>query len=197
MKTSVTFTLLAVACVSLSGWGCGGQTTVETVSTEAGGTQTGASTDGPAIPDSMLNGVPGTGNATSGEQPPVPNYPPIQPQTSTAPAFDPNLPPGGQRVLAEVGVGKKGQSLKDEKGIGGMIAQPARTLFAVEQRAVFDIQIPSAVKLFEATEGRKPKSHDEYMAMIIKANQIKLPELPPGQTYVYDPQVGELMVQKN
>ena len=77
-----------------------------------------------------------------------------------------------------------------------MIVQPARTLFAFKQRAVFEIQIPTAVKLFAATEGRKPNSHDEYMSKIIKANQIKLPELPAGQTYVYDPEQGELMVQK-
>ena len=77
-----------------------------------------------------------------------------------------------------------------------MIVQPARTLFAFKQRAVFEIQIPSAMKLFKATEGRNPKSHDEFMTKIIKANSIKLPELPAGQTYDYDPQLGELMVQK-
>ena len=86
--------------------------------------------------------------------------------------------------------------MKDERGIGAMMVQPARTLFAFKQRAVFEIQIPSAFKLFVATEGRKPKSHDEYMTKIIKANRIQLPELPAGQTYIYDPQLGELMVQK-
>jgi len=146
----------------------------------------------------MMPGIPGTGQTPSGAQPPVPNHPAVQPPATGAPAFDPNLPPAGDgRIRAEVGVGKQGQSLKDETGIGGMIAQPARTLFAVKQRAVFDIQIPSAVKLFEATEGRKPRSHDEYMSKIISANKIQLPELPAGQTYVYDPQQGELMVQKN
>ena len=77
-----------------------------------------------------------------------------------------------------------------------MIVQPARSLFAFEQRAVFNIQIPKAVQLFEATEGRKPRSHDEYMNKIIKANLIKLPTLPNGQKYIYDPNRGELMVQK-
>jgi hypothetical protein len=61
---------------------------------------------------------------------------------------------------------------------------------------VFETQIPKFMQLFKATEGRNPKSHEEFMNKIIKANYVKLPELPAGQTYVYDPQLGELMVQK-
>ena len=146
----------------------------------------------------MVPGIPGAGETSTGQQPPAPNYPPVQPQATTPPTFDPNLPVagGGERVRAEAGVGKQGQSLNNEQGVGAMIVQPARSLFAFKQRAVFEIQIPSAVMLFAATEGRKPKSHDEFMSKIIKANQIQLPALPAGQTYVYDPQLGELMVQK-
>jgi len=50
--------------------------------------------------------------------------------------------------------------------------------------------------LFAATEGRKPNSHEEFMNKIIKFNKIQLPTLPAGEKYVYDPQEGELMVQK-
>ncbi len=196
MRSSTTSAAVTLVCVTCLCIGCLGQANVETVSNGDHGAETAG--DGPAIPGSMLSGIPGAGDAATGEQPPVPDYPAVQPPTTDPSAFDPNLPPaGGERIRAEAGVGKQGQSLKDEKGIGGMIAQPARTLFAVKQRAVFEIQIPSALKLFEATEGRKPKSHDEFMSRIIKANQIKLPELPAGQTYVYDSQAHELMVQKN
>jgi hypothetical protein len=34
------------------------------------------------------------------------------------------------------------------------------------------------------------------MQEIIAANQIKLPQLPPGEKYVFDPQTQELMVER-
>lgn len=98
-------------------------------------------------------------------------------------------------VVARAGVGKQGQSLQNETGVGRMIAQPAITLFAVKQRAVFEIQIPQAMQLFEALEGRKPKDHDEFMNKIIKANNINLPELPEGKIYRYHPDDAQLYVE--
>lgn len=112
-------------------------------------------------------------------QPPV-AQPPAQ---ATQPAETANTP--SAPVVAQAGVGKKGQSLKNETGFGKMIAAPVVTLFAVEQRAVFDIQLPKAMQLFNATEGRNPKSHEEFMTRIIKESQIKLPELPAGWSYRY------------
>jgi hypothetical protein len=97
-------------------------------------------------------------------------------------------------VVAKAGVAKQGQSLRNEQGIGRMIAQPAITLFTVRERAVFEIQIPSAMNLFNATEGRAPKNHDEFMTKIINQNQIKLPELPAGKTYQYHPEDAQLWV---
>jgi hypothetical protein len=104
-------------------------------------------------------------------------------------------PPGDAPVVARAGVGKEGQSLQNETGIGRAIAQPAITLFAVKQRAVFEIQIPQAMNLFEALEGRKPKDHDEFMNKIIKANNINLPELPAGKIYRYHPDDAQLYVE--
>ena len=34
------------------------------------------------------------------------------------------------------------------------------------------------------------------MENVIKANQIKLPVLPPGHKYVYDPATKQLMVER-
>jgi hypothetical protein len=152
----------------------------------------------PTIPHSMLPGIAGSVDLSGGAQPPVPNQLAIQPQTSTPHAFDPELPVAdeGERVRAVAGVGKQGQSLNDERGVGAMIVQPARTLFAVRQRLVFETLIPKFMDLYKATAGHFPKSHEEFMTKIIKANYVKLPELPAGQTYVYDPELGELMVQK-
>lgn len=104
-------------------------------------------------------------------------------------------PPSDASVVAKAGVGKQGQSLQNETGVGRMIAQPAITLFAVKQRAVFEIEIPHAMQLFEALEGRKPKDHDEFMNKIIKANNINLPELPEGKIYRYHPDDAQLYVE--
>jgi len=92
---------------------------------------------------------------------------------------------------AEVGVGKKG------RGYGkGFIATPAASLWAVKERLVFQVQIPQAMQLFKAGNDNKgPKSHDEFMEKIIKENSIKLPELPEGDRYMYDPKTEQLMVE--
>jgi len=100
-----------------------------------------------------------------------------------------------QRVPAQVGVGVKGRRLDDPRLVQ-MIVTPARALFRTRERMVFEVQIPHALQLYEATHGRKPPTHDEFMRQIIQFNQIRLPELPPGQRYVYDPQTGELMVEQ-
>jgi hypothetical protein len=76
-----------------------------------------------------------------------------------------------------------------------MIAQPAATLFRVREKVVFEIQLPQAVALFQASEGRLPSSHEEYFEKIIDANRINLPKLPTGQTYRYRPDLGELWVE--
>ena len=123
-------------------------------------------------------------------------------ESNTVATSVPEISPGDvaeaptERVKAEAGVAKQGRSLDNETGVGAIIAQPAKSYFAVKERAVFNIQIPQALQLFKATEGRLPNSHDEFMSKIIKANNIKLPALPEGQTYVFDPEKGELMVEK-
>lgn len=139
-------------------------------------------------------------------EPPPP--PPVE-----KPAPEPNYPPGGsmqlgevkkpngvdhantERIKAEAGVGVKGQRLNDPRLVQ-MIVAPARGLFQTQQRMVFEVEIPKAMQLYEASNGKKPKTHDEFMEQIIQANQIHLPELPAGQRYVYDPKTGELMVEK-
>lgn len=98
-----------------------------------------------------------------------------------------------ERVKAERGVAAAGRSLDEH---AGLLVTPAKAYFSVRERAVFDIQVPEALKLFKATNGNGPRSHDEFMAQVIEANQIQLPELPDGQRYVYDPQTEQLMVER-
>jgi hypothetical protein len=94
------------------------------------------------------------------------------------------------REKAEVGMGEAGRGYGE-----GLIATPVRALWLSKERLVL-IQIQHAVDLFKAQEGRGPKSHDEFMDKIIKENAIRLPALPAGQRYVYDPAKQELQVER-
>ncbi len=116
---------------------------------------------------------------------PMPN-----PSTSAEPATAPAM----ESMKAQVGSGAKGRSLDNEVGVGKMISAPVSAFFAVKERVAFDIQIPQALGLFRASEGRFPKSHEEFMEKIVKANQIKLPELPAGMVYRFNTELGELWV---
>jgi hypothetical protein len=115
---------------------------------------------------------------------------------NSGPALNPpaNAPPVTQEA-AGVGSGIKGRSL-EEPGTVRLIAEPAIAYFRTKERLVFEVQIPQAMNLYKATEGKAPATHDEFMQMIIQANQINLPALPQGQRYVYDPTTEQLMVEK-
>ena len=116
--------------------------------------------------------------------------------TSAAPAGVvalPAEPAPTVQVKAGVGSGKKGRSLDKHEGI---YVTPAKTYFTAKEKIKFEIEIPHALNLFKAYEGFAPKSHDEFMEKIIKANNIVLLELPEGHKYVYDPMLETLMVEK-
>jgi len=143
------------------------------------------------------------------KSPPKPPEPPPPPDKGPEPPY----PRGGKmqlksdplggparvedttQVKAAVGAGAKGRSLEDPKLVQ-MIVTPAVVLFRVEERLAYEAKVPYALKLYEAEHGRKPKTHEEFVEQILKPNQINLPELPPGHRYIYDPQAGELMVEK-
>ena len=110
--------------------------------------------------------------------------PASRPSPSSQPTPPPPVDPNIERVKAEKGVGIKGRSLDEYEGV---VVTPAKTYFTARERMVFEIQIPAALNLFNASEGRNPESHEEFMEKIVEFNQIKLPELPQGHKYVYDP----------
>lgn len=56
------------------------------------------------------------------------------------------------------------------------------------------LQVQRALSFFQATEGRYPKDHNEFMEKVIRANQIKLAVLPGNWVYQYDVQNHELVV---
>jgi hypothetical protein len=95
---------------------------------------------------------------------------------------------------AKAGVAKQGQLLQKHTDTQKIISGPANALLQFKQTAVFDLQVAPALKLFQASEGRFPKSHEEFMEKIIKANSLQLPELPEGAVYRFNTEVGELWV---
>jgi hypothetical protein len=56
------------------------------------------------------------------------------------------------------------------------------------------LAIEQAINLFHANNDRYPKDLAEFMAEIIKANNIALPLLPPYQEYAYDEKEHKLVV---
>ena len=95
-----------------------------------------------------------------------------------------------EREVAATGVGKKGRNYG-----GGIISEPIRQRFRMEQKINFQ-NVKRAMDLYRAEHGFFPKTEEEFMKRIIKANDIALPELPDGERYVYEPKTGELMVER-
>ena len=54
--------------------------------------------------------------------------------------------------------------------------------------------IKQALDLYHAANDRYPKDYDEFMAEIIKANNIALRQLPPYQEYGYDSNEHKLII---
>ena len=59
-------------------------------------------------------------------------------------------------------------------------------------------QIDHNLQLYKAqdSQGRGPRTQQEFFEKIIKDGGIRLPTLPPGQRYVYDPVKEELLVEQ-
>lgn len=96
---------------------------------------------------------------------------------------------------AEAGVSGKG-NYSDAPAVMLPFTVPISQYFLTRDRTVFEMQIPKTMQLFEATEGRKPNSNEEFMTEIIVKGQIKLPELNNADDrYEYDPSDGELKVK--
>ena len=56
------------------------------------------------------------------------------------------------------------------------------------------LQIQHAMNLYQAANDRYPKDYDEFMAEIIRANNIALPKLPHYQEYGYDEKEHKLVI---
>ncbi len=110
---------------------------------------------------------------------PAGRQPPAQAQT----------PPSTTLQKADVGVGAKGRGYSQ-----GLITTPVQVFFQARERIVFQ-NVTHALNLYKAMNG-PPKSHQEFMDKVIKENNIRLPELPEGDRYLYDPKTEQLMVEQ-
>lgn len=125
-------------------------------------------------------------NSNAGAPPPPPAKDAPNPSADDKPAEQTEL------VTVRPGIGEKGRGYG-----GGIISEPLHLRFTLEEKLVFDVQIKKAMQLYKAGNGgRGPESHEVFMSEIIDANNIKLPELPAGERYVYDPQTEELKFQR-
>ena len=64
--------------------------------------------------------------------------------------------------------------------------------FALGKTSEFAIQ--KSLQLYNAQHGEYPKDHAEFMAKIVKANNIRLPVLPGKLRYQYDVENHKLVV---
>jgi hypothetical protein len=104
--------------------------------------------------------------------------PPAEPQVEAVTAHSP----------------KKGRSLEG----GGYLSVVTGTRFWAEHQIILD-NIHHAMQLYQAEHGEYPKTQEEFMQKIIKPNEpsTRLPELPEGWEYFYDPQEPLVLKMKN
>jgi hypothetical protein len=97
-----------------------------------------------------------------------------------------------ERVVAAPGVGAKGRDYG-----GGIITEPVRQYWRQQEVIQFNINFTRGMNEYKAlNDGKGPATHEEFMEQIAKPYGIKLPQLPPGEKYVYDPEREELMVER-
>ncbi|MDR2170807.1 MAG: hypothetical protein LBP59_11745 [Planctomycetaceae bacterium] len=99
-------------------------------------------------------------------------------------------------VKAEVGAGAKGH-YGGEKSVMAPILVPLGTYWRASEMTTYNIKIPKAMQMYKANhENKAPATHEEFMEEIIKKEMIKLPQLPPGHKYIYDPADEQLKIAK-
>lgn len=149
-----------------------------------------SSTPSPAPQPAPPAQAPSAGAPGSVSLGPVPGAPPTLPPSPPEGTAPIEPPPGYVRERAGVGATGKGNYRP------GILTTPLSVYFRAQERIIFESQIPHAMQLYHATNGRYPASWEEFEREILVPNGIRLPTLPPGHRYYYDPQTGQLMVEK-
>ncbi|MDR1053295.1 MAG: hypothetical protein LBL39_03890 [Planctomycetaceae bacterium] len=99
-------------------------------------------------------------------------------------------------VNAEVGAGQKGH-YGGEKTVMAPLLVPLGVYWRASEMTTYNIKIPKAMQLYKANhDNNAPATHEEFMEEIIKKEAIKLPQLPAGHRYFYDPTDEQLKIAK-
>ena len=98
--------------------------------------------------------------------------------------------PGTVREKAAVGAGERG------RGYGGdPITAAIKARWTAEEATAFG-RIRHDLDIYKADKGQFPKDYEEFEKEILIPNNLKkLPPLPAGDSYIYDPIGGELLVE--
>ncbi|MFN9373999.1 MAG: hypothetical protein ACK6D3_19115 [Planctomycetaceae bacterium] len=86
------------------------------------------------------------------------------------------------------------QQVSDQKIRASDPVTAPLTAYGPMAEKVSILAVEQAINLFQATEGRYPKDHAEFMEKIIRANNMRLPVLPNKGEYRYDEQSHALVV---
>lgn len=177
MKRIAIITCGLLACC----WGCSDSGGSSNATTGAPANTTASTNDAPLPAGTAGTAVDASGASAQG----------ASGQTAQPNGAAPSAQPGSDRVLEKAAVGATGKGNYEP----GLTTTPLNVYFTVKERVVYEIAIPQALALYEATNGFKPKTQEIFMKEIIEFNKIELPALPEGHRYVYDPKLGELMVE--
>lgn len=116
---------------------------------------------------------------------------------ANAPQPQPAAPPAGDTevVKAGKGVGAAGRSLDQYEGV---VVTPVKAYFAARERIFFEAEFPKNYQIWEASGNETPKNFDELKANFLDPLGLtgKLPKLPMGQKYVWNPETKELGVER-
>ncbi len=126
---------------------------------------------------------------------------------TSAESAPPVTPPAETKPVPILGA--KTQDIREtdkEKQAGAVVASPkivARDPIRITGNAYVSIigqaatlNIKKAVDFYQAETGEYPKTTEEFMEKIIKANNIALPKLPFYQEYTYDVPTHSLVVME-
>jgi hypothetical protein len=105
------------------------------------------------------------------------------------PAPKSNAPP----TISEFDSAADKQVIQPKAKVTDPITGPLAVLKNVELKLP-TLDIEYAVNLFQASEGRYPASLEEFMTRIIQENNIRLPQLAPGQEFQYDVENHKLVI---
>jgi hypothetical protein len=98
-------------------------------------------------------------------------------------------------------IGQKTQDIGEaEEGVeeAEMTAKPglltSMSAYGPAVGKIAKMQVQQAINLFNAEHDRYPKDHAEFMAEIVKKNNLQLPVLPGKRRYQYDVKNHQLII---